>query len=438
MKPHTKSKNQLIILSVIFSAIFVYPQSLFASDYDFNDESEFSIYEEPTFVTESGDAFSSMQDGFEVIESNPVDIVLPNANRAAIQDLDKGMKELSPEERLNYVREHGEEYKDKGAVTVFAGENIGEVVVNGSIQYDAPVEYQPLGKAELGHATLLQGALLELTKYPENANIKEATLPALTYKFFDDKSMTTAQRIVPGVLATCVHGPDAQPNQTINLGYVSIGEKDDFTHVDKQFVVDRVMQGEAGKNLETDARLISLRTPDILESYLYNPIPVMPLEDSPPHKGDKTKMFLRKNEDGFGIKYPERFSEAAVTIDFNGFLGEPYGDHWADHRVMNGHSGTFEYKVDNNGNVNLLGPVVRGLKFANPSSFGMFVNPKFVTGLRDQLADEYQRNAQGGLTQSEKDFLMKKTSDELSRAYETRLKRDWKESGKDVPELIPG
>ncbi|MDD2751665.1 MAG: hypothetical protein PHN59_00845 [Candidatus Omnitrophica bacterium] len=434
-----KFKIIILIAGLFLSPFFCLPSlpDLFASDYDFSEEGELGIYEEPEFVTESGDAFSPMQEGFEGIESNSVDIVLPNANSAAIQELNKGMKELSSEARLGYVREHINEYSNAGAVTVFAGENIGEVVVNGSINSNAPVEYQPLGKPELGYSTALQGALLDLTKYPENANIKESTVPVLTYKLRDDKTIITAQKIVPGVLGTCAHGPETQPNQTINLGYVGIGEKEDLNHIDRQFVVDRVAKAALDKHAENDARLIILQNPEVLAEYANNPIPVMPIENDPPKKEDTTRIFLRRNDDHFGIRYPERFSEAEVTIDFSNFTSGTHGEHWTDHPVMSGHSGTFEYKLDNNGNIHLFGPVRAGFKYSNPSPFGIFTNPKVVTDLRDQLSNEYQRSAQSRITQSEKDAIMKQFSDNASREYDAQLKKKREERDKEFYKFTP-
>ncbi|MDD4899992.1 MAG: hypothetical protein PHG68_05320 [Candidatus Omnitrophica bacterium] len=436
--------------------------NLFASDYDFSDDGEWgdeaeiqgnttdydfsdlstSFIDELDFFGSSADSeegLATFADPNEPIESSAVDIVLPNANQAVITQLNKGMEGLSAPQRLDYVRGHADEYNNNGAVTVYAGENIGEVVVNNSINSDALVQYQPLGKPELGHQTTLQGALLELTKYPENANIKENTLPVLTYKLQDGNTMITVQKIVPGVLATCAHGPKTEPDQTINLGYVSIGEKEDPVYVDKQFSVERVETAAVDKHRENDARLIILKTPDVLADYVNSPIPVLPIENNPPKKGDTTRMFLRRNEDNFGIKYPERFSEAQVSVDFDGISDGVYSDHWTDHQVMSGHSGTFEYKLDNNGNVNLLGPVRAGFKFANPSPFGMFVNPKVVTELRDKLTNEYQSAVMGGigLTLSEKEALMKQMNDSASREYNAQFNRELQEKDKEFFKIRP-
>lgn len=162
---------RLILAVTVFLSSF---GCAFAFDYDFSDEGDFGAYEEQIFVTESG-ALGSTQDGLEETESSAVDIILLDANRAAIKDLNKGMEGFSSEEKMRYIQDHSKEYKNAGAVSVFAGKNMGEVVVNSNIQYNDQVEYFPLGNAQSGPVTSLQGALLEMTRYPDNANVKEKT-----------------------------------------------------------------------------------------------------------------------------------------------------------------------------------------------------------------------------------------------------------------------
>jgi len=82
-------------------------------------ETDFATFSEQPLLTTTISEFDlgSIEEGLE--------------EGKAIQELNKGLEGLYPEERLEYIQEYAQEYKSAGAVSVWGGENIGEVAVNG-------------------------------------------------------------------------------------------------------------------------------------------------------------------------------------------------------------------------------------------------------------------------------------------------------------------
>jgi len=72
------------------------------------------------------------------------DILQPNANRARIEELNRGMVELSPQARREYIRMNSWEYTKAGGITIFAGGGLGEVIAD-SQMFNNPNAWRPGG-----------------------------------------------------------------------------------------------------------------------------------------------------------------------------------------------------------------------------------------------------------------------------------------------------
>jgi len=347
---------------------------------------ELSYMERPWFSSDLGlsELNQGANYGTTVTGMLTNDILHPWANSEKIQELNKGMEGLNAEERQAYIREHAQEYKDAGAISIF-DRGSGERVVNGNVNYSDTVQYLPLGDAEQAHQTQLRGAMVELTKYRENANVAEQDLPNLTSQmhFFKNKDgqqtpqgFATGNEIAPGVFASSSHVIPVASGDRVRLGYVS--ESQDQTNApeysinpDKKvymnsrgtFTVDRVVQGNGDFYSNQDVRIMTLDGDDnTLKRFDGQAIPVMYLNPNAPQEGETVKAYwgaMAKSEikgpSGEELQgrtfYPAHFSEAVVQpAKYGATVG-------TDFEVMHGLSGTHAYTVNASGAVELIAPL---------------------------------------------------------------------------------
>jgi len=119
--------------------------------------------------------FSHFQEPeLHTIPANFGDIVHIGADDQRIVDLNEGLDGLSAEERPDYIKDHAQEYKDAGGISIFAGGGHGEIIVdaNGINNPPETVAYHQGNLKEAGqnptYAGSMDDALLTMTLYPEN------------------------------------------------------------------------------------------------------------------------------------------------------------------------------------------------------------------------------------------------------------------------------
>ncbi|MDD5595887.1 MAG: hypothetical protein PHY94_06570 [Candidatus Omnitrophica bacterium] len=326
-------------------------------------------------------------------ESSVVDITRTNADKAAIQKLNQGMQGLTGEQRQNYIKEHTEEYKQAGAISVFSGSGYGEVLVDKLPDPTTKVDYAVYGQYNkkgryIADSPLTRDLVLS-TYFCQNADVSTADIkkytklyqnalpPGSSFGFVGDGS---AVEIAPGVYSTGKH--------VVEIDKHDSGDKIQLNG--RELTIDKIVTAD------NDIAVFTTReNPTASQLKPGDSIPVIPFDITPVKKGDSLYFYGR---DSKGAKPGDR----EVVGDYYGKINdEPWlirggvsGGFTLDFMGIPGQSGSGIYQKNASGNAILRGNIFRGVKRVsddkNPPIDALFTPAEHTYKALDKLQEKYK------------------------------------------------
>ena len=324
-------------------------------------------------------------------ESSSVDITRVGADKAVITELNKGMSDLSGAEKKAYINEHAEEYKQVGAISIFAGGGYGEVLVDKLPEPATKVDYAVYGdydtKRHYFENSPLTRDLALMPNFLENATIDTGDVKDYTKEyiagipekedFVGFVKPGSAVEISPGVFSTVRHvvaGENHNPGDRIQLDgkYFTI---DKIVTADNDITVFTTKENPAATNLEP------------LQS-----IPVIPLSLTPVKKGDNLYYYGRPM--GGKVKPREVVGDYEAKVQGAWPLRKHIWDGFSlDFLGIGGQSGSGIYQKDNFDKVllkgNIVGPVNRYIGIDESPVDALFTPAQHTYNALDDLKRKY-------------------------------------------------